>query len=124
MIRELFCVGLGGAIGCMARHALSTWMLGGHLLFGFPLGTFTVNAVGSLVIGFLLQTLNSSTWGWLLVTGLCGGFTTFSTFSTDTVRLLRAGDYTPAVCYVVLSIAVCLLFTALGMLLGSQTRTA
>ena len=62
--------------------------------------------------------------GWLLVTGLCGGFTTFSTFSADTVRLLRAGDYTPAVCYVVLSIAVCLLFTALGMLLGSQTRTA
>ena len=45
-------------------------------------------------------------------------------FSADTVRLLRAGDYTPAVCYVVLSIAVCLLFTALGMLLGSQTRTA
>lgn len=124
MIRELFCVGLGGAIGCMARHALSTWMLGGHLLLGFPAGTFTVNAVGSLVIGFLLQALDSSTWSWLLVTGLCGGFTTFSTFSADTVRLLRAGDYAPAACYVALSVAVCLGFTALGMFLGSQSRTA
>lgn len=124
MIRELFCVGLGGAVGCMARHALSTWMLGGHLLFGFPAGTFTVNAVGSLVIGFLLQALDSSTWSWLLVTGLCGGFTTFSTFSADTVRLLRAGDYAPAVCYVVASVVVCLGFTALGMFLGSQSRTA
>ena len=124
MIRELFCVGLGGAVGSMARYALSTWMLGGQLLLGFPLGTFTVNAVGSLLIGFLLQTLSSSTWSWLLVVGLCGGFTTFSTFSADTVRLLRAGDFGPAAWYVVLSICVCLLFTALGMLLGSQTRTA
>ncbi len=122
MIRELFCVGLGGAIGSMARYALSSWMLGGQLLLGFPLGTFTVNAVGSLLIGFLLQTLSSSTWSWLLVVGLCGGFTTFSTFSADTVRLLRAGDYGPAVWYVVLSVCVCLIFTALGMLLGSQTR--
>ncbi|WP_417016028.1 fluoride efflux transporter CrcB [Alistipes sp.] len=122
MIRELFCVGLGGAIGSMARYALSSWMLGGQLLLGFPLGTFTVNAVGSLLIGFLLQTLSSSTWSWLLVVGLCGGFTTFSTFSADTVRLLRVGDYGPAAWYVVLSVCVCLIFTALGMLLGSQTR--
>lgn len=122
MIRELFCVGLGGAVGSMARYLLSTCMLGGHLLLGFPAGTFVVNAVGSLIIGYLMQTLTSSTLSWLLVTGFCGGFTTFSTFSADTVRLLRAGDYGPAAGYVVLSVGICLAFTALGMYIASQTK--
>lgn len=123
MIRELFYVGLGGAVGSMARYVLSTWMLGGRLLLGFPAGTFTVNAVGSFVIGYLLQSLTSPTWGWLLVTGFCGGFTTFSTFSADTIRLLRVGDYGPAALYMLLSVGVCLAFTALGFCLGSQTKS-
>ncbi len=122
MIRALFCVGLGGAAGSMARYLLSTWTLGGQAILGFPAGTFVVNAAGSLLIGILLQTLTSSTAGWLLVTGFCGGFTTFSTFSADTVRLLRAGDYGPAAGYVVLSVGVCLAFTMLGMYLGSQAK--
>ncbi|WP_346699273.1 fluoride efflux transporter CrcB [uncultured Alistipes sp.] len=122
MIRALFCVGLGGAAGSMARYLLSTWTLGGQTMLGFPVGTFVVNAAGSLLIGILLQTLTSSTAGWLLVTGFCGGFTTFSTFSADTVRLLRAGDYGPAAGYVVLSVGVCLAFTTLGMHLGSQMK--
>ena len=122
MIRALFCVGLGGAAGSMARYLLSTWTLGGQTMLGFPVGTFVVNAAGSLLIGILLQTLTSSTAGWLLVTGFCGGFTTFSTFSADTVRLLRAGDYGPAAGYVVLSVGVCLAFTMLGMYLGSQAK--
>ena len=122
MIRELFCVGLGGAAGSMVRYALSTWMLGGHLLLGFPAGTFAVNAAGSLLIGFLMQSLSSSTLSWLLVTGFCGGFTTFSTFSADTVRLLRSGDYGPAAGYVVLSVGVCLAFTMPGIYIASQTK--
>ena len=122
MIRELFCVGLGGAVGSMARYAISTRLLGGEWLLGFPAGTFTVNAVGSFVIGYLLQTLTYPTWGWLLIAGFCGGFTTFSTFSADTVRLLRSGDYGPAVCYVVLSLCVCMAGTALGMFLGAQSK--
>ncbi len=122
MIRALFCVGLGGAAGSMARYLLSTWTLGGQAILGFPAGTFVVNAAGSLLIGILLQTLTSSTAGWLLVTGFCGGFTTFSTFSADTVRLLRAGDYGPAAGYVLLSVGVCLAFTMLGMYLGSQAK--
>ena len=92
MIRELFAVGLGGAPGSIVRYMLSVWLLGGHTLLGFPAGTFTVNAAGSLLIGILLEITNSAAAGWLLIAGFCGGFTTFSTFSADAVRLLRACD--------------------------------
>lgn len=83
MIRELIAVGIGGAAGSAARYAISCWMLAGHTLLGFPAGTFAVNAAGSLLIGILLESLSSAAAGWLLVTGFCGGFTTFSTFSAD-----------------------------------------
>lgn len=123
MIRELFAVGLGGAAGSIVRYVLSAGLLAGHSLLGFPAGTFAVNVAGSLLIGILLETTSSAAAGWLLIVGFCGGFTTFSTFSADTVRLLRAGDYGPAAAYIVLSVAVCIAFTALGMWLGAQVRS-
>ena len=89
MIRELFAVGLGGAAGSIVRYMLSVWLLGGHTLLGFPAGTFTVNAAGSLLIGILLETTNSAAAGWLLIAGFCGGFTTFSTFSADALITVR-----------------------------------
>ena len=92
----------------------------GTRCLGFPAGTFTVNAAGSLLIGILLETTNSAAAGWLLIAGFCGGFTTFSTFSADAVRLLRAGDYGPATAYIALSVAVCIAFAALGMWIGAQ----
>ena len=122
MIRELIAVGIGGAAGSAARYAISCWMLAGHTLLGFPAGTFAVNAAGSLLIGILLESLSSAAAGWLRVTGFCGGFTTFSTFSADAVRLLRAGDYGPAAAYIVLSAAVCIAFAALGMWIGHLSR--
>ena len=122
MIRELFAVGLGGAAGSIVRYMLSVWLLGGHTLLGFPAGTFTVNAAGSLLIGILLEATSSETLGWLLIVGFCGGFTTFSTFSADTVRLLRAGCYNAAAIYVALSVAVCIVFAALGMWIGTTFR--
>jgi CrcB protein len=93
MIREIITVGLGGAAGSIVRYLVSYGLLAGHTLLGFPAGTFTVNAAGSLVIGFLLALAPSASASQLLVVGFCGGFTTFSTFSADAVRLLRAGDY-------------------------------
>ena len=107
MIRELFAVGLGGAAGSIVRYMLSVWLLGGHTLLGFPAGTFTVNAAGSLLIGILL-------------TSAVVYAATFSTFSADAVRLLRAGDYGPATAYIALSVAVCIAFAALGMWIGAQ----
>ena len=122
MIRELFAVGLGGAAGSIVRYMLSVWLLGGHTLLGFPAGTFTVNAAGSLLIGILLEATSSETLGWLLIVGFCGGFTTFSTFSADAVRLLRAECYTAAAAYVGLSVAVCIVFAAAGMWIGTTFR--
>lgn len=122
MIRELLAVGGGGAAGSIARYLLSGAVLGGYSLCGFPAGTFAVNAAGSLLIGILLRSLTSQTAVWLLVVGFCGGFTTFSTFSADTVRLLRAGSYAPAALYVTLSVAVCIAFAALGMWLAALLK--
>lgn len=119
MIREFLAVGAGGALGSMARHALAGVLLAGQTLLGFPAGTFAVNAAGSLLIGILLSVLRSQTALWLLVAGFCGGFTTFSTFSADAVRLLRAGEWASAGLYVGLSVGVCLLFTALGLWTGT-----
>ena len=120
MIRELLAVGCGGAAGSIVRYLLSGGIMAGQTLLGFPAGTFTVNAAGSLLIGILLETTNSAAAGWLLIAGFCGGSTTFSTFSADAVRLLRAGDYGPATAYIALSVAVCIAFAALGMWIGAQ----
>lgn len=122
MIRELIAVAVGGALGSASRHLLSGVALAGHTLCGFPAGTFAVNALGSLAIGFLLQSTLSPTAVWLLVVGFCGGFTTFSTFSADAVRLLRTGSYGPALLCIFLSVAVCMACTALGMWIGAQVR--
>ena len=122
MIRELMTVGFGGAAGSIVRYLLSGGILAGQTLLGFPAGSFTVNAAGSLLIGILLEASVSETLGWLLIVGFCGGFTTFSTFSADTVRLLRAGCYNAAAIYVALSVAVCIVFAALGMLIGTTFR--
>lgn len=120
MIRELLAVGLGGAAGSVVRYMLSAWLLAGHTLLGFPAGTFAVNALGSLLIGILLEATSSAAAGWLLIVGFCGGFTTFSTFSADAVRLLRAGDYGPATAYITLSVGTCIVFAALGIWIGAQ----
>lgn len=122
MIRELMTVGFGGAAGSIVRYLLSGGILARQTLLGFPAGTFTVNAAGSLLIGILLEASVSETLGWLLIVGFCGGFTTFSTFSADTVRLLRAGCYNAAAIYVALSVAVCIVFAALGMWIGTTFR--
>lgn len=122
MIRELLAVGGGGALGCMARYLISTCLLSHCTLCGFPLGTFTVNVLGSLLIGFFMRMVDSHTLSLLLTVGFCGGFTTFSTFSADAVRLLRAGDMLPALAYIGASIVVCMTFTLLGMWLGTTLK--
>lgn len=122
MIRELVAVGGGGALGSMARYVFSYGMLTGQTLLGFPIGTFAVNAAGSLLIGMLMETLASRTAFWLLTVGFCGGFTTFSSFSADAVRLLKVGCYGTAGLYISLSAFVCIACTALGIWIGTLLK--
>lgn len=123
MLRELIAVGLGGMLGSMARYAMSSLWLAGCSAGAFPTGTFSVNAVGSLAIGFLMASMPQGSWYWFAVTGVCGGFTTFSTFSADAVRLFRQGQASAAMTYVVASVAVCLLCTLAGIWLATRLKS-
>ena len=111
-------VALGSAAGGMARYACSGL---GVRLFGetFPWGTLFVNVSGSLVIGALFATIPEDgrilivpDARALLMVGLCGGFTTFSSFSMEVVNLMRNGAWAPALGYIVGSVVLCLAATA------------
>ncbi len=114
-------VGLGSALGGMARHGCTG--IAQHL-FGaaFPWGTLLVNVAGSLIIGFLAtyaldgRPLLSSDGRALLIVGVCGGFTTFSAFSIETLNLARNGDWFSAAAYIAASLVLCLLAVCLGYL--------
>jgi CrcB protein len=114
----LLLIALGGAAGSVLRY-----LLGGRVQHfaphGFPLGTLFVNVVGCFLIGILIrQFMNIQTHNYLralLVVGFCGGFTTFSAFSMETIGLIEGGEYSRAMAYVALSVVVCLAGTFLGM---------
>jgi len=114
----LLLIALGGAAGSVLRY-----FVGGRVQHfaphGFPVGTLFVNVVGCLLIGMLIrQFMNIQTHNYLralLVVGFCGGFTTFSTFSAETLGLIEGGEYARAMSYVLLSVALCLGATFAGM---------
>jgi CrcB protein len=114
-------VALGGALGSVARYWLNatvTTALG----VTFPWGTLLINMLGSFIIGFF-ATLTLETPRFpvsqevrvFVMVGLCGGFTTFSAFSLQTVELVRDGDWKPAGGYVAASVGLCLLLCWLGI---------
>lgn len=119
MIMTGFTVALGGAIGATLR-----WLTGVLTLRvfgpGFPWGTVTVNIVGSFLMGVIVVTLaerGGNRAAPFLMTGLLGGFTTFSAFSLDTVALMERGQFTLAAAYVGGSVIVGLAALVLGMTL-------
>ena len=117
MWSNLLWVGLGGFAGSVLRYGTSVALsaLCAERVGRFPWATLSVNVVGSFVIGLLLQHFETGTARHLLgVVGFCGGFTTFSTFSLESVRLLRSGESHTALLYIGLSLGLCLGATALG----------
>jgi len=112
-------VTLGGGIGAVTRYMLST-MIHSVWGLGFPWGTLSVNVLGSFIIGLVMalsldRNMVSPEVRVLLTTGFCGGLTTFSTFSYETLALLRAEQWVFAGANVLANVVVCLLVTALGM---------
>ena len=112
--------GLGGALGSMARHGLNHVIHQRNLASSFPLGTLLINVAGSVVIGLVAGGLASSRWSLSLesrtfiVVGLLGGFTTFSSFSLDTLVLLRQGNMTAVAANVVGQVTLSLAGVWLG----------
>ncbi|HKI60704.1 MAG TPA: fluoride efflux transporter CrcB [Mariprofundaceae bacterium] len=122
MVRQLMAVAAGGAAGAVMRWLMASGiqkMAGG----AFPWGTFAVNALGSLLLGFLFVWLiERSTAGELMrlaiTVGFLGAFTTFSTYSLESVRLLQEGAIGLALGNVLGQVVVCLMLTWLGVQLA------
>jgi len=114
----LFWIALGGAAGSVLRYLVggAAQRMSGS---AFPIGTFLVNVTGCFLIGILAQHyMNTQTHPHmraLLITGLCGGYTTFSAFSLETVGLLQGGEYQKAAAYIVLSLALSVMATFAGI---------
>jgi fluoride exporter len=101
-------IALGGALGSVLRYVMVS-------AIGAPFGTAVVNVVGSFAIGVLFVALGSREgWQFFLMTGVLGGFTTFSAFSLDTLRLIEAGQLLSAAAYVLGSVGLSLAAVALG----------
>ena len=112
---------IGGALRYVLASPLNRW--GQVALLGLPVGTWLVNVVGSLAFGFVAALYADREWVRLFVlVGVLGGFTTFSSFSNETLDLLQAGKHGPALAYVVLSVLVCVLAAWAGLTLGALRR--
>ncbi|GFM09052.1 MULTISPECIES: fluoride efflux transporter CrcB [Enterobacter] len=117
---QLSAIMIGGAVGCVIR-----WFFGiklNSLFPSLPPGTLVVNLLGAFIIGaamayFMRHPQLDPAWKLLIVTGLCGGLTTFSTFSVEVFTLLQTGNYLWALTSVLVHVTGSLLMTAAGFYL-------
>ena len=124
MLNQLIMIAAGGAAGSLMRFLLSS---GVHRVVGrdFPYGTLSVNVIGSLLMGILYIVLLErasvgAEWRALLLIGFLGAFTTFSTFSIETLNLLENGELIKAGTNVFLSVFLCILAAWSGVIVGRQ----
>lgn len=117
IIKNIAVVGAGSFIGGMARYLVSVLMKG--IGKGFPWATLAVNLAGCFLIGLLWgifsrNATEGSKWALFLTVGLCGGFTTFSTFSKESLMMLQSGNFWGFAGYIVLSVTAGVVLVALG----------
>ena len=120
-MRDILIMGIGGFVGTVMRYGVHR-LLSRLLTSPFPIGTFVANITGCLLIGILYGAIGK--WGWLnnewrllLITGFCGAYTTFSTFSHESVQLFTRGEYGYFSIYVLTSLALGFVATFGGMML-------
>lgn len=121
---QLIYIAVFGAMGCLSRYFVSGWTyaLVGR---GLPFGTLAVNVLGSLLLGLVMEgglrsALLPADVRMGITTGFMGGFTTFSTFSYETMRLLEDGSMLAAGANILLNVLVCVIFAGLGIFLARQ----
>ena len=117
-------IGLGGALGSMARH-WSNGIIAVLAGIDFPWGTLVINVLGSFIIGFAAASMTAEgrfpagdTPRQFIMVGLCGGYTTFSAFSLQTLALLQGGQWLPALGNVGVSVGLCMVAVWLGYVAG------
>jgi CrcB protein len=120
-MRALLFVGIGGGLGSIIRYSISLF-IGKHVPIVFPLGTLLVNISGCFLIGVFYSVIArhsdfNSEWRLFLITGICGGYTTFSTFSYDGLILLKQGTNLSFILYVLSSVVIGMLATIAGVAL-------
>lgn len=116
MMKDILLVALGGAIGSALRYACSLGVA--HMAWHPTIATLIVNVLGSFLIGLVISTSPKGSWNLLASVGFCGGFTTFSTFSYQSLSLIQGGKIGAASGYILTTMAVCLIATWLGVALG------
>lgn len=121
---ELVAIASGGAVGAVLRFLLSSRVYA-WLGRDFPYGTLTVNVLGSFLMGilamlFLERTASDPVWRALILVGFLGSFTTFSTFSLETLTLFEEGELVRAGMNLLVSVTFCLLAAWVGVLAGRQ----
>lgn len=124
MIRTILIIGLGGAIGSILRY-LTSLLVARFWENYFPLATFITNFIGCFLIGLFIgilekQQLANSDLKWLLITGFCGGYTTFSAFGYENFNLLQSQNFIMAFAYIALSVIMGLLAVWFGLFVAKM----
>ncbi|NHM07766.1 fluoride efflux transporter CrcB [Flavobacterium sp. CYK-4] len=119
MFKTLVLVGIGGALGSVLRY-LTTLTVTKYFSTIFPWATFIINVLGCLLIGIIMgllekNQLTDSSVKWLLVTGFCGGYTTFSAFGYENISLLQNGNTALTFLYIITSVVIGLMAVWLGL---------
>jgi CrcB protein len=122
-VLQVLFVALGGAIGSAARYLVGGW-IAARFGAAFPYGTFVINVTGSFIVGFFLAYAQervslSPYWRLFFAVGLVGGYTTFSTFEYESIRLLQDGEMLMAAVYLIGSVVTGGVAAIAGIALGS-----
>jgi CrcB protein len=121
MIKELFIVGCGGFVGAVSRYLVSGWAQA-YFNSPFPYGTLTVNGIGSFLLGLIAgisqSTIMSPQLRMFVAIGVLGAFTTFSTFSYETMMLLRSQSYIDALLNIAISFVLGIILVYIGYIAG------
>ncbi|MFA9290521.1 MAG: fluoride efflux transporter CrcB [Solirubrobacteraceae bacterium] len=123
-MKELIYIFVGSGLGGLTRFGLGKWVNSLHTN-SFPFGTFTINILACLILGFTIgladhKQIISPQLRLFWVVGFCGGFSTFSTFSNETLFLLQSNNYLTSILYIFTSVLCCLIATHLGVLLSNR----
>lgn len=122
IMNQLLLIFIGGGLGSLTRFSLSKFIQE-NIDKSFPFGTLGVNVVASVILGIFVgmveeKTLANPNYKALIATGFCGGFSTFSTFSNDTLQLIQSNRIFEALVNILLNVTLCILATFGGMMLG------